>query len=48
VPCCKWCTGGKACGNTRIARWKTCRVGHGCACDAWGPDLRLALGMAEA
>jgi len=34
VPCCKYCSRGKACGNTCIARNKTCRVGHGCACDA--------------
>lgn len=33
--CCKYCTKGKACGNTCIARSKTCRVGPGCACDAW-------------
>jgi hypothetical protein len=31
--CCKVCTAGKACGNTCIAREKTCRVGPGCACD---------------
>lgn len=31
--CCKVCSTGKACGNTCIARWKTCRVGPGCACD---------------
>lgn len=32
--CCKICTKGKACGNTCIARWKTCHVGPGCACNA--------------
>jgi len=31
--CCKVCTAGKACGNTCIAREKTCHVGPGCACD---------------
>ena len=34
--CCKICTKGKACGDSCIARWKTCHVGPGCACDAWG------------
>ncbi|MBM3500863.1 MAG: hypothetical protein FJX74_19565 [Armatimonadetes bacterium] len=33
--CCKYCTKGKACGNTCIARWKTCHRPPGCACDAW-------------
>ena len=32
--CCKVCRKGKACGDTCIARSKTCRVGPGCACDA--------------
>lgn len=31
--CCKICRTGKACGNTCIARWKTCHVGPGCACN---------------
>lgn len=31
--CCKICTKGKACGNTCIARDKTCHVPRGCACD---------------
>jgi hypothetical protein len=31
--CCKVCRKGKACGNTCIARDKTCTVGPGCACD---------------
>jgi hypothetical protein len=31
--CCKHCTVGKACGDTCIARDKTCHVGPGCACD---------------
>ncbi len=30
--CCKVCRKGKPCGNTCIARNKTCRVGPGCAC----------------
>jgi hypothetical protein len=34
VQCCRYCSKGKACGNTCIARNRTCRVGHGCACDA--------------
>ena len=32
--CCKICRKGKACGNSCIARWKTCRKPPGCACDA--------------
>ena len=32
--CCKICRKGKACGDSCIARWKTCRKGPGCACDA--------------
>jgi len=47
VPCCKYCTKGKACGNTCIARWKTCRVGHGCACDAWGFEPRAIRASAR-
>ena len=43
VPCCKYCRRGKACGNTCIARWKTCHVGHGCACDASVVTDRLVL-----
>jgi len=31
--CCKICRTGKACGDTCIARWKTCHVGRGCACN---------------
>lgn len=43
VPCCKYCVRGKACGNTCIARWKTCWVGHGYACDAWSSEQRLVF-----
>lgn len=32
--CCKICRAGKACGDSCIARSKTCRAGPGCACDA--------------
>ena len=32
--CCKYCRKGYACGNTCIARNKTCHVGAGCACNA--------------
>lgn len=32
--CCKICRKGKACGDSCIARWKTCRKEPGCACDA--------------
>ena len=32
--CCKICRKGKACGNSCIAREKTCNKGPGCACDA--------------
>ncbi|MDC0721287.1 hypothetical protein [Nannocystis bainbridge] len=31
--CCRMCHKGKACGNTCIARDKTCRTPPGCACD---------------
>ena len=31
--CCKICSKGKACGDSCIARNKTCRKGGGCACD---------------
>jgi hypothetical protein len=31
--CCKVCRAGKACGNSCIARSKTCHKGKGCACD---------------
>ncbi|MGE0867566.1 MAG: hypothetical protein AB7P03_03325 [Kofleriaceae bacterium] len=31
--CCKVCSTGKACGNSCIARWKTCHKGVGCACN---------------
>lgn len=30
--CCKYCDKGKPCGDSCIARNKTCRVGRGCAC----------------
>ena len=32
--CCKICRKGKACGDSCIARDKSCRKGAGCACDA--------------
>lgn len=31
--CCKVCRKGKACGDSCIAKDKTCHVGPGCACD---------------
>jgi len=31
--CCKVCRAGKACGDSCIARNKTCHKGKGCACD---------------
>ena len=31
--CCKTCTKGKACGNSCIAKSKTCHKGGGCACN---------------
>jgi hypothetical protein len=31
--CCKVCKAGKACGDSCIARDKTCHKGKGCACD---------------
>lgn len=30
--CCKHCTSGKPCGDSCIARNKTCHSGRGCAC----------------
>lgn len=38
--CCKTCRKGKACGDSCIARDKTCHQPPGCACDAAGalPD----------
>jgi hypothetical protein len=33
TPCCKVCTKGKACGDSCIARDKTCHQPRGCACD---------------
>jgi hypothetical protein len=33
TPCCRVCTTGKACGNTCIARKRTCRTPPGCACN---------------
>ncbi len=32
--CCKVCSRGKACGNSCIARNRTCHKGRGCACNA--------------
>lgn len=32
--CCKVCSKGKACGDSCIARSKTCHKGVGCACDS--------------
>lgn len=32
--CCKYCSKGKACGNSCISRSYTCRKGVGCACNA--------------
>jgi hypothetical protein len=32
--CCKRCSAGKACGDSCIARDKTCHKGKGCACNA--------------
>ncbi len=31
--CCKWCSSGKACGDTCISRSNTCTKSKGCACD---------------
>ena len=31
--CCKVCHKGKACGDSCIARDKTCKKGKGCACN---------------
>jgi hypothetical protein len=31
--CCRTCGRGKACGDSCIARWKTCRKPRGCACN---------------
>jgi len=40
--CCKRCTTGKPCGDSCIARNKTCRVGAGCACSASAYDHFMA------
>lgn len=40
--CCKHCSKGKPCGNSCIARDKTCRAPPGCACSADLPDDPLA------
>lgn len=37
-PCCRICRTGKACGNSCIARNKTCRKGRGCACNGESPQ----------
>jgi len=34
-PCCKYCTTGKACGNSCISRSYTCHKPPGCACNAY-------------
>lgn len=31
--CCKYCSTGKACGDSCISRSYTCHKGPGCACD---------------
>ena len=31
--CCRVCSAGKACGDSCIARSKTCHKGKGCACN---------------
>lgn len=33
IACCKICRKGKACGDSCIARYKTCHKGPGCACN---------------
>ena len=40
--CCKKCKKGKACGDSCIAKSKTCHKGPGCACNAYytKPDVR--------
>ena len=42
TPCCKTCTGGKACGNSCISQDKTCTKPKGCACDAKVIDVKAA------
>jgi SH3-like domain-containing protein len=42
VACCRRCTTGKACGNSCIAAHLTCRVGAGCACNAYAPGVMPA------
>lgn len=37
--CCKVCTKGKPCGDSCIARTKTCHQPPGCACASPAPDL---------
>ncbi len=33
IKCCRICDAGKACGNTCIAKDKSCSKGRGCACN---------------
>lgn len=40
--CCKHCSKGKPCGDSCIARDKTCRAPPGCACGLETPDDPLA------
>ena len=41
--CCKRCSTGKPCGDSCIARNKTCRVGAGCACSSSVYDQFMAF-----
>lgn len=42
--CCRYCSSGKACGDSCIARSNTCRRGPGCACNAVAPADPIILG----
>lgn len=42
--CCRYCSSGKACGHSCIARSTTCRRGAGCACNAVAADDPIILG----
>ena len=33
--CCKWCSSGKACGDTCISKSNTCTKAKGCACNKY-------------
>ncbi len=43
--CCRVCTSGKPCGDSCIARDKTCNKGPGCACSGATPGIGGELAL---